>query len=249
MVGVLFGLYAVLSYLLFFVTFLYAIAFTDNLPLVPKTIDSGTPGGLVPSLAINALLLGVFAIQHSVMARPAFKAWWTKFVPPPIERSTYVLFATLALILLLACWQPMPAVIWDVSGGPIGMALLALSLIGFGIVLASTFLLSHFELFGLAQVYARMRRQALPAPEFHTPLFYKLVRHPLYLGFAIAFWATPKMTLGHLVFAVATLGYMLIAIQLEERDLIGLFGERYIAYRKQVGMLLPKLGGGAKEAG
>jgi protein-S-isoprenylcysteine O-methyltransferase Ste14 len=241
MAGVLFGVYAAASYLIFLGAFLYAIAFVGDLPIAPKTLDSGVAGPWLPALIVNALLLGLFAIQHSVMARPAFKRWWTKLVPPPIERSTFVLFASLALIVLYVFWRPMPQPIWTV-GGPAAMALLALFWIGWAVVLTSTFLLSHFELFGLAQVWDRIRQRPAAAAEFRTPGFYRLVRHPIYVGFILAFWATPTMTLGHLVFAVATLGYILIAIQLEERDLIAAFGERYRAYRRQVGMLTPKLG-------
>jgi methanethiol S-methyltransferase len=241
MAGVLMGAYGALTYLFFFLTFLYAIGFVDDLPGAPKTIDSGAAGPLIPSLVVNALLLGLFAIQHSVMARPAFKRWWTKLVAPPVERSTYVLLASAALVLLYVFWRPLPQAIWSVAG-PAGLALLVLSLVGWGVVLISTFLISHFELFGLAQVWARMQGRTLPDPHFRDPGFYKLVRHPIYLGFIVAFWATPRMSLGHLVFAAATLGYMLIAIQLEEHDLIGEFGDRYREYRQRVGMLSPKLG-------
>jgi methanethiol S-methyltransferase len=242
MAGVLFAAYGVISYLVFFAAFLYAIAFVGNLPMAPKTIDSGTPGALLPSLVVDALLLGLFAVQHSVMARPAFKRWWTKFVPPPIERSTFVLFASLALSVMYAFWRPLPQVVWAFEGGA-GIALQALFWAGWVTVLISTFLISHFELFGLTQVWNRLRGQPEKAAEFRTPGFYALVRHPIYVGFILAFWATPVMTLGHLVFAVATLGYILIAIQLEERDLIAHFGDRYRAYRSQVGMLIPKIGG------
>ena len=244
MAAILMGLYSALTYLFFFGTFLYAIAFVDDLPFAPKTLDSGPAGPLLPTLAINAALLGLFAVQHSVMARPAFKRWWTKIVAPPIERSTYVLFASAALVVMYVFWQPLPQAVWSVAPGPLATALLALSLIGWGIVLISTFLISHFELFGLAQAYARLRGLPPHALEFRTPAFYRLVRHPIYAGFIIAFWATPMMSVGHLIFAVGTLGYILIAIQLEEHDLVGTFGERYLAYRRQVGMLLPKLGGG-----
>jgi methanethiol S-methyltransferase len=243
MAGILMGAYAALTYVFFFLTFLYAIAFVDDLPFAPKTLDSGAQGPLLPTLVIDALLLGLFAMQHSVMARPAFKRWWTKLVAPPIERTTYVLFASAALVVLYVFWRPLLAPIWSVAPGAAATALTALSLIGWGIVLISTFLISHFELFGLTQVWRRLRGSEQAPTEFRTPVFYRLVRHPIYAGFIIAFWATPRMTLGHLIFAVGTLGYILIAIQLEERDLIGVFGQRYLGYRREVGMLIPKLGG------
>jgi protein-S-isoprenylcysteine O-methyltransferase Ste14 len=244
--GFLFVLYGLICYAIFFATFLYAIAFVENLP-VPKTIDrGGEGGGLAMSLAVNVLLLGVFAIQHSVMARPAFKRVWTRLVPPPIERSTYVLFASLALAALIWFWRPMTQPVWTLAPGVGATAVTAVSWLGWGMVLLSTFLISHFELFGLTQVWGRLRNRAPSAPEFRTPMLYGLVRHPLYVGFILAFWATPAMTLGHLVFAVATLGYILVAIQFEERDLIDVFGERYRAYRRQVGMLVPRLAGGSK---
>jgi methanethiol S-methyltransferase len=243
MAGVLFAAYGVVSYLIFFASFLYAIAFVGNLPMAPKTIDSGTPGALIPSLVVDALLLGLFAVQHSVMARPAFKRVWTKLVPPPIERSTFVLFASLALIVLYAFWQPLPQGIWAVAPGPLALALTVLFWVGWGVVLISTFLISHFELFGLKQVFDRLGNRPEAPIEFRTPGFYRYVRHPIYVGFILAFWATPVMSLGHLVFAIATLGYILIAIQLEEHDLIAHFGDRYRAYKAQVGMLIPRLGG------
>ena len=243
MAAMLMGAYAALTYVFFFLTFLYAIAFVDDLPFVPKTLDSGAQGHLIPTLLVDALLLGLFAVQHSVMARPAFKRWWTRLVAPPIERATYVLFASAALVVLYVFWRPLAAPLWSVAPGPAAAALTALSLVGWGIVLVSTFLLSHFELFGLAQVYQRIRGAPQRRPEFRTPALYKLVRHPIYVGFIIAFWATPRMTLGHLIFAVGTLGYILVAIRLEEHDLVGEFDQRYLAYRRQVGMLVPKLGG------
>jgi protein-S-isoprenylcysteine O-methyltransferase Ste14 len=240
-IAILFAAYGVVTYAFFFLVFLYAIAFTGNLPLVPKTIDTGEPGALVPSLIVNVALLGIFAVQHSVMARPAFKRLWTKIVAPPIERSTYVLLASLALAALCAFWRPLPQVIWQAPEGPATIALQGLFVIGFGIVLISTFLLGHFELFGLTQVLNRMLRRQAGEPEFRTPSLYKVVRHPLYAGFVLGFWATPLMSLGHLLLALGTTGYILIAIQLEEHDLIEVFGDRYRDYRRRVGMLLPKL--------
>ena len=243
MAGIVFGLYGLAAYVFFFLTFLYAIAFVGDLP-VPKTIDSGAAGALVPSLVVDTLLLGLFAFQHSVMARPAFKRWWTKIVPPPIERSTYVVLASGALVILYVYWRPLTQPIWSVSSEPIALVLRALFWAGWLIVLTSTFLLNHFELFGLRQVYDRMRDRKATDPEFRTPLFYRLIRHPIYFGFILAFWAAPAMSLGHLVFALATTAYIVVAIQFEEHDLISVFGEQYRAYRRRVGMLLPKFGGG-----
>jgi protein-S-isoprenylcysteine O-methyltransferase Ste14 len=236
--GIAAMLYGAIVYVLFLVTFLYAIAFVGNLP-VPKTIDSGMAGPVVPALIIDLLLLGLFAVQHSVMARPAFKHWWTKLVPHAIERTTYVLFASMALLLLYWQWRPLQQPIW-VMTDPVGVLFLqAVFWLGFALVLLSTFLINHFELFGLRQVFARLRGRTLPPPVFKAPLLYKRVRHPIYLGFLLAFWATPSMTAGHLLFAIGTTGYILIGIWLEERDLIALFGDQYRRYREQVSMLVP----------
>ena len=231
-------LYGVIAYVLFLGTILYAIAFVGNLP-VPKTIDSGEAGPILPALIIDILLLALFAIQHSVMARPAFKRWWTQFVPQPVERTTYVLFASLVMVALYVYWRPILDPIWTVENPIAVAALTAIFWFGWGLLFLSTFLINHFELFGLRQVYARLRRQTLPEPVFRTPFLYKRVRHPLYLGFLLAFWATPVMTAGHLLFAIATTGYILLGIYLEERDLVGLFGDQYRRYREQVSMLIP----------
>lgn len=233
--------YAGLCYAIFFATFLYLIAFVGNLPVVPVTIDAARTGPMATAVAVDIALVALFGIQHSVMARRGFKARWTRVMPAPIERSTYVLLASLVLILLFACWYALPATVWAVENG-IGAGILwALFASGWAIVLLSTFLLNHFELFGLQQAWFALRERAAAVPQLHQPLFYKIVRHPLYAGFFIAFWATPRMSVGHLLFAVGMSAYMLIAIRFEERDLIATFGGDYVAYREKVGMLVPRL--------
>jgi protein-S-isoprenylcysteine O-methyltransferase Ste14 len=233
-------LYGVVVYAFFLGTFLYAIGFVGGF-LVPTDVDVGRAAPLGEALLVDALLLGAFAVQHSGMARRAFKRWSSRFVPPALERSTFVLAASAVLALLLWQWRPVPEpVIWRIES-PLGVALLrAVFFGGWAVLLVSTFLINHFELFGLRQVVARARDRELPPQRFVTPLFYRYVRHPIYLGFLIAFWATPVMTAGHLLFSVATSGYILLGIALEERDLVAQYGGRYRAYREHVGMLLPR---------
>jgi protein-S-isoprenylcysteine O-methyltransferase Ste14 len=232
--------YGVVSYAIFFGTFLYAIGFVGNL-VVPKTMDSGATGSIGLALAVDLALLLAFAAQHSIMARPAFKRAWTRIVPEPAERSTYVLASSLALILLFWKWQPIGGIVWDVQSPSIRIALQATCAAGWLTVLVSTFLINHFDLFGLRQVWLHLIGRPYTHLSFRTPGPYRWVRHPLYVGWLLAFWATPTMSIAHLVFALATTGYILVAIQLEERDLVDAHGERYERYRKSVGMLFPRV--------
>lgn len=234
----LFFLYGVISYLVFFVTFLYAIGFVGNL-VVPKSIDGIPEAPLWQALLINAGFLVLFALQHSIMARPAFKRWWTQFVPEPIERSTYVLITSIILIGMMALWQPMGGVVWTIESEAVRSILLVTYLLGWAIVFVATFLINHFDLFGLRQVWLYFKGKPYTHLPFRVPFLYKYVRHPLYMGYLIAFWSAPVMTFAHLLFAVATTGYMLTAIRFEERDLIAHFGQRYRDYRKQVPMIIP----------
>lgn len=232
-------IYGLIAYIIFLGSFLYAIGFVGEI-LVPKGINTGPESqNLLNALLINAGLLSLFAIQHSVMARPGFKKWWTKIIPAQVERSTYVLISSLILILLFWKWRPMPEVIWSVEEEVWQMLLIGLFWLGWGIVLLSTFLINHFDLFGLRQVYLYLKGEEITPVEFKEPWLYKYMRHPLMFGFIIAFWATPYMTLGHLVFAIATTGYIFIGIWFEERDLIRSHGEKYKEYRQRVRMLLP----------
>ena len=231
-------LYGLVAYVVFFVTFLYAIGFVEGW-VVPKTIDSGTVVSLAEALIVNVLLMSVFAIQHSVMARKSFKQWWTQYVPKPVERSTYVLLSSLTLMLLFWQWRPMPAIVWRIEDPDTAVTIVTISFVGWVIVFTSSFLINHFELFGLHQVANNLTGRQMPTQAFRTPLFYNFVRHPLYLGFIIAFWATPEMTVGHLLFAIVTTGYIFVGIFLEERDLTELFGENYRQYKRKVSMLIP----------
>lgn len=235
---IFFFLYGIVSYIIFLVVFLYAVGFIGNF-VVPKSIDSGFQGGAENILIVNILLLALFAIQHSVMARQGFKKWWTKFISPKIERSTYVLLSSIVLILLFYYWRPMPDVMWNTGNSVLTPVLWILYFLGWFIVLSGTFLINHFNLFGLQQVYFALKKQELQHPRFVTPFYYKFVRHPLMLGFIIAFWATPVMTAGHLLFAIATTGYVLIAIQLEEQDLVRFHGEEYKRYQREVSQIIP----------
>ena len=232
-----FLLYGIASYLVFFGTFLYAIGFVGNW-IVPKTVDSGTPGPVGLSILVNVALLGLFGLQHSVMARPAFKRWWTRFVPHEIERSTYVLLSSVCMILLFALWQPLPTALWTAEGA-LRMAIQALFLGGVGLVLYATMLIDHFDLFGLRQVILAWKGTAYTNHPFATPSLYRFVRHPLYVGWFVVFWATPDLTAGHLLLAAVTTAYILVAVLFEERDLVDHFGEDYVRYRETTPAFVP----------
>ncbi|BBX04568.1 hypothetical protein BST36_27015 [Mycolicibacterium moriokaense] len=232
--------YGIFSYTLFLVAFLYLIGFVGGL-LVPRSVDSAGTAPVGWAVLIDIVLVTLFALQHSVMARPAFKRWWTRIVPEPIERSTFVLIASLVLALMFWQWRELPSVVWDVTWQPARLAVWTLFWLGWAIVLAATFMINHFELFGLKQVFAAWRSRPAVETGFRTTLFYRVVRHPLMLGFIIAFWAAPTMTAGHLLFAATMTGYILLALQIEEHDLMAALGTHYAEYRKRVPMLIPGL--------
>lgn len=230
--------FGVAAYLLFFLTFSYAIGFVGNW-IVPKSIDSGSAGAALPALLVNAALLSIFVVQHTVMARPAFKRWWTRFVPASIERSIFVIAASVSLIAIFAFWRPIPTTMWRVEQPVLAAALVALSLFGYALVLYSSFIINHFDLFGLRQVWIRFMGAEWSPVGFRLRGPYRLVRHPLMVGFIIAFWATPHMTAGHLFFAIMTTGYILFGTWIEERDLVAEHGEAYLEYRRRVRGLIP----------
>ena len=236
--GLVAAVYGLFCYAVFLASFLYAIGFIGDL-VVPKTIDSAPSAGVPEALVIDLVLLGLFAVQHSVMARQGFKAVWTRIVPRVLERSTYVLISSLLLGLICWKWQAIPTVVWDVSSPVFKALLLALFAVGWLTLLLSTFMINHFDLFGLRQVFLRLRGVEYTPPSFTERALYRFVRHPIYLGFVIAFWATPHMSLGHLVFAIGTTGYIFVGIFFEERDLMKYHGVEYGAYRARVPMLLP----------
>jgi len=231
-------LYGVVAYFAFLIAVLYSIGFVGGFA-VPKTVDSGEESSLTKALVVDLLLMSLFAVQHSVMARKPFKQWWTQYVPKSVERSTYVLFASLCLLLLFWQWLPIPAIVWQIDEPDVAATVAAVGLAGWVIVFTSSFMINHFELFGLHQVANNLTGGEMPAPRFRTPLYYNFVRHPIYLGFIIAFWAAPVMTAGHLLFAAVTTAYIFVGIWLEERDLVEMFGDEYRRYKKRVSMLLP----------
>jgi protein-S-isoprenylcysteine O-methyltransferase Ste14 len=233
-------LYGIVCYAIFFVTFLYLIGFLANF-LVPKSIDVGTLAPLGTALAIDIALIALFGIQHSVMARPAFKAAWTKVVPESVERSTYVLLSSVVLIVLYWLWRPVPAVVWEAQAPWLVGLLWGLFALGFGLVLVATFVINHFDLFGLRQVFLRLREKPYTDLPFQVRFLYRFVRHPLYVGWFLAFWATPHMTVGHLLFAIGMSGYILIAVRYEERDLVRHLGQAYVDYQKRVPKFVPRL--------
>ncbi len=235
-------LFALVAYAIFFATFLYLIAFVGNIAVVPRTVDVGPAAPVATAVAINVALIALFGLQHSIMARQGFKAWWTRVIPVPAERSVYVLMASAALIILMGFWRPIDGMIWSVTN-PLGETVLwALFALGWGIVLLSTFLLNHFELFGLQQAWLHMRGRQAEPHQLRQPMLYKWIAHPLYSGFFLAFWATPHMSYGHLLLAAGVSVYMLIAIRYEERDLTNYYGEDYTRYRSGVGMIFPRFG-------
>ena len=233
-------LFAIIAYTIFFATFLYLVGFVGDFSQVPQTVDRGLAAPVATAAIIDVALIALFGVQHSVMARQGFKTWWTRVVPQPAERSVYVLTASAVLIVLMAFWRPIPGVVWNVTNPLAANAIWVVFWIGWGMVLLSTFLINHFELFGLQQAWLNMRGREAEPHKFHQPLLYKWVRHPLYLGFFLAFWAAPQMTAGHLLLAAGVSVYMLIAIRYEERDLVGYFGKDYEDYRERVGMLTPR---------
>jgi protein-S-isoprenylcysteine O-methyltransferase Ste14 len=238
-------LFAIACYAIFFATFLYLIVFVGDFPLGVRTVDVGPEAAPTVAVAVDIALIALFGLQHSVMARPAFKRWWTQFVPPPVERSVFVLAASVALMVLFIGWRPIDTIVWSVNAitHPIVNDLIWVAFwIGWATVLTSTFLINHFELFGLQQAWLNLSGREPAKPELRQPLFYRWIAHPLYLGFFLAFWAAPEMTAGHLLLAAGLSVYMLIAIRYEERDLTDLFGDDYRRYRSGVGMLLPRLG-------
>ena len=231
--------YGIIAYVIFLAAFLYAIPFIGGF-WVPKTLDTGSQSSIIYAVIIDLILLSIFAVQHSVMARPQFKKWWTKIIPRSIERSTYVLLASVILLLIYWLWQPLPTVVWDVQSQPFVILLYALFTVGWLIVFLATFMINHFHLFGLKQVYEYMNNMEIKQPEFRIKYFYRFVRHPIMLGFIIAFWAVPFMTFGHLLFSAVSTLYILIAVKfLEERDLVKFHGEKYEQYQKNVPMLIP----------